>query len=151
MQNEQQSPPESDRNYQYVADDEINLLDYLIVLLKHKWRIAYIVIIAGLIAVIHSLQLPNIYRSEATIVPRQEEKSQTSTLSALRGLGGIAGELVGLGGGGSADKFEIVLKSRHLSRLIVEKHRLLPRLFEENWDPEKNLARKSCPNSSGCL
>lgn len=99
MSDQQQSPPESDRNYQYPVDDEINLLDYLIVLLKHKWRIASIVIIAGIIAVIYSLQLPNIYRSEATIVPRQAEKANSSTLAALRGLGGIAGEIVGLGAG----------------------------------------------------
>jgi len=123
---------------QYV-DDEINLLDYLIVLLKHKWRIASIVIIAGLIAVIHSLQLPNIYRSEATIIPRQKEKSESSTLVALRGLGGIAGELVGLGGGGSADKFVIVLKSRHLSRRIVEKYNLIPQLFEDTWNSENKI------------
>jgi len=139
MSDQQQSPPESDRNYQYVADDEINLLDYLIVLLKHKWRIASIVIIAGLIAVIHSLQLPNIYRSEATIFPRQKEKSESSTLVALRGLGGIAGELVGLGGGGSADKFVIVLKSRHLSRRIVEKYNLIPQLFEDTWNSENKI------------
>ena len=136
MEEQHQVNNTSPQHVPQYPDDEINLLDYLIVLLKHKWRIAYIVIIAGIIAVIYSVRLPNIYRSEATIIPRQEEKSQTSTLSALRGLGGIAGELVGLGGGGSVDKFEIVLKSRLLSHRIVEKHRLQPRIFEDNWDPE---------------
>ena len=136
---EQQSPPEPDRNYPYPVDDEINLLDYLIVLLKHKWRIAYIVIIAGFIAVIYSLQLPNIYRSEATIIPRQEEKTNISpAITTLRDMGGFA-ELIGLGGGGSSSKFQIVLKSRHLSRRIVEKYHLMPQLFEENWDPKKKI------------
>jgi len=139
MEEQHQANNTSPQHVPQYVDDEINLLDYLIVLLKHKWRIAYIVIIAGIIAVIYSLQLPNIYRSEATIVPRQEEKTETSTLAALRGLGGIAGELVGLGGGGSLKKFEIVLKSRHLSRRIVEKHNLLPRLFQDAWDSEKKI------------
>jgi uncharacterized protein involved in exopolysaccharide biosynthesis len=82
--------------------------------------------------------LPNIYRSEATIMPRQQEKSAASSaLSALGGLGGVAGELVGLGGGGDIEKFEVVLKSRELSRRVVKKYKLMPELFEEQWDPLK--------------
>ena len=82
--------------------------------------------------------LPNIYRSEATIIPRQQEKSPASSaLSALGALSGMAGELAGLGGGGDVDKFEVVLKSRDLARRVVEKYKLMPDLFEEEWDPLK--------------
>ena len=119
-------------------DDEINLLDYFIVLLKHKWLILGIVFVTGLAAVIISLMLPNIYRSEATIIPRQQEKAATSSaLAALGALNGMAGELVGLGGGGDLDKFEIVLKSREVARRVVEKYKLMPELFEDEWDPLK--------------
>jgi uncharacterized protein involved in exopolysaccharide biosynthesis len=122
----------------YPEEDEINLLDYLIVLLKHKWLIIGIVFFAGLTAVTVSLMLTNIYRSEATITPRQQEESPASSaLSALGGLGGMAGELVGLGGGGDLEKFEVVLKSRELSRRVVEKYKLMPELFEDEWDPLK--------------
>jgi uncharacterized protein involved in exopolysaccharide biosynthesis len=122
----------------YIEEDEINLLDYVIVLLKYKWLIFGIVFGTGLAAVIISLMLPNIYRSEATIMPRQQEKSAASSaLSALSGLGGMAGELVGLGGGGDVEKFEVVLKSRELARRVVEKYKLLLELFEEQWDPLK--------------
>jgi len=121
----------------YPPEDEINLLDYLIVLLKYKWLIIAMVFVAGIASVTHSLQMDNIYRSEATIVPRQEEKTTTSSaLSALRSLGGIAGELIGLGSGGSTAKFDVVLKSRILSYRIVEKYKLMPRLFEGIWDSE---------------
>jgi uncharacterized protein involved in exopolysaccharide biosynthesis len=123
--------------YEY-DEDEINLLDYFIVLLKHKWLIFGIVFATGLAAVMISLLLPNIYRSEATIIPRQQEKSATSSaLSALGALGGMAGELAGLGGGGDVDKFEVVLESRELARRVVEKHKLLPKLFEDAWDTRK--------------
>ena len=122
----------------YIDEDEINLLDYLIVLLKHKWLIFGIVFATGIAAVIISLMLPNIYRSEATIIPRQQEKSATSSaLSALGALGGMASELTGLGGGGDVEKFEVVLKSRELARRVVEKYKLMPELFEEQWDPLK--------------
>jgi uncharacterized protein involved in exopolysaccharide biosynthesis len=134
----QQPPPHPPYPQYEYEEDEINLLDYVIVLLKYKWLIFGIVFITGIAAVIISLMLPNIYRSEATIIPRQQEKSgASSALSALGAISGMAGELVGLGGGGDVDKFEVVLKSRELSRRVVEKYKLMPELFEEHWDPLK--------------
>ncbi len=125
--------------YPCLEEDEINLLDLLIVLLKRKWVIIGMVFFVGVISVVVSLALPNIYRSQATIVPREQEKSAASSaLSVLGGLGSIAGELVGLGGGGDVEKFEVVLKSRELTRRVVKEHELMPRLFEDDWDAAKN-------------
>jgi uncharacterized protein involved in exopolysaccharide biosynthesis len=131
-------PPPPYYPYPYEPEDEINLLDYFIVLFKHKWLIIGLVFLAGLAAVFVSLRMTNIYRSEATIIPRQEEKSATPpSIAILRGLGGMAEELAGLGSGGSLDKFQVVLKSRFLSQRIVDKYKLMPRLFEKDWDSEK--------------
>jgi uncharacterized protein involved in exopolysaccharide biosynthesis len=131
-------PPPPYYPYPYEPEDEINLLDYFRVLFKHKWLIIGMVFLAGLAAVFFSLRMTNIYRSQATIIPRQEEKSATPpSIAILRGLGGMAEELAGLGSGGSLDKFEVVLKSRYLSQRIVDKYKLMPRLFEEDWDSEK--------------
>jgi uncharacterized protein involved in exopolysaccharide biosynthesis len=94
------------------------------------------VFFAGLGAVVASLRMTNIYRSEATIVCREKKEPSSPALSALKGLGGSAMQLAGLGGGGSMDKFEVVLKSRHLSRNIVARYKLMPRLFEDLWNPE---------------
>ena len=132
--------------YPYDQEDEINLLDYFIVLLKHKNLIIGLVFFTGVFAVIISLLMTNIYRSEAIIVPRQNENATSSSpLSALRGLGGITDENVGLVGGGSAEKFEIVLKSRDLSARVVERYKLRPRLFEEAWNPDKKEWRDDPP------
>lgn len=123
--------------YPYEPEDEINLLDYILVLLKHKWLIIIMVLGAGITSVYLTLQMPNIYRSEATIMPRKVEKSPDSAaISLLRGIGGMASELAGLGIGGSAEKFEIVLKSRILAKRIVEKRKIMPRLFSKIWDPQ---------------
>ena len=62
----QQPPPYPNYPPYEYEEDEINLLDYVIVLLKYKWLIFGIVFITGVAAVIISLMLPNIYRSEAT-------------------------------------------------------------------------------------
>ena len=115
-------------------EDEINLLDLFLVLLKHKKMIIGTVAVAGIGAVIVSLLLTNIYRSSATIAPQATENS--SPVSALSGLGAVGGFL-GIGGNTDLSKLEVVLKSRELTRRIVTKYKLLPLLFADNWDAGK--------------
>jgi uncharacterized protein involved in exopolysaccharide biosynthesis len=97
-----------------------------------------VVVGALLLALIVSLLMSNVYRSEATIIPRQQEKAEgAGILAALKGMFGIAGDIVGFGGGGDVNKIEALLKSRDLVRRVVEKNGLLPKLFEDDWDPQK--------------
>jgi uncharacterized protein involved in exopolysaccharide biosynthesis len=140
----QPAAPDHPRQNLYSDEDEINLLDLLLVLVKRKWLIIAMVFIAGAAAVIISLQLPNIYRSEATIAAREQEQSSARALTgALGGLGGIAATEFGLGGGTEADKIEVLLKSRQLAQLVVEKYNLLPLLFEKKWDPRKKAWKEN--------
>lgn len=117
-------------------DDEINLLDMLIVLLNHKKMIVSVVFLAGVLAVVVSLLMTNIYRSEATIVPTGQDKGG-SGLAALGGLGAMVASEAGLSASGSLDQFDVVLKSRELTNAIVTEHKLLPVLFEDSWDKQK--------------
>jgi uncharacterized protein involved in exopolysaccharide biosynthesis len=119
----------------YDADDEINLLDLFMVLVRRKWLIISIVFLTSVAAVAVSLLMKNIYRSETTIIPREEEKTPSSVLtSALGGLGSmVAGEL-GLGGAGSLEKLEVVFRSRRLAQRAIEKYALMPVLFPDEWD-----------------
>ncbi len=119
-----------------VEEDEINLLDLLLVLMKHKLFIIGIVFFAGAAAVVISLLMQNIYRSEGTIMARTEEKADVNPLSALGGLGGMVAEEFGFGGGGSLEKLEVVLNSRHLTRRVIKRHELMPIIFADIWDPE---------------
>jgi hypothetical protein len=67
--------------------------------------------------------MTNLYRSEATIAARQQEQSSTRALTgALGGLGGIVASEFGLGGGSDADIIEVLVKSRRLAELVIEKH-----------------------------
>ena len=117
-------------------EDEINLLDLFLVLLRHKFLILFLVIVAGAGAVFYSLSLENIYRSDATLTPREEEKSGPS-IPSLGGLGGMMAGQLGLGGGGSLEKLEVVLNSRELTLKIINKYDLMPIIFQEQWDEEK--------------
>jgi uncharacterized protein involved in exopolysaccharide biosynthesis len=115
-----------------------NLLDYLNVLLRRKGLIFFVAIIAGLAALIVTLTMPDVYRSEATIIPRPRDEDSGAKISPLQDLVGVAGEIVRFGSRGDVDKIEIVLKSRELTRRVVERYDLMPDLFEEQWDPLMN-------------
>ena len=116
-------------------NDEINLLDLFLVLVRRKRLIIGTVLFAGIAAVIISLLLPNIYRSEATVLPREQEQSTSGALSsALGGMGGLVAGQLGLGGGGSLEKLEVTMKSKYLAQRVIEKYDLMPILFFSDWD-----------------
>ena len=51
-----------------IPEDEINLLDLLIVLAKHKKMILSVTFIAAMLAVGYAMWLPNIYTGTAKIL-----------------------------------------------------------------------------------
>jgi uncharacterized protein involved in exopolysaccharide biosynthesis len=126
-------------------EDEINLLDLFIVLLKHKVMIFSVVFLAGIAALVISLLMPNVYRSEATIAPTTQEKSGGG-LAALGGFGAMIAAEVGIGATGSLDQFDVVLKSRDLTSTIVREHNLLPVIFEKSWDAKAGNWKVSEPS-----
>jgi uncharacterized protein involved in exopolysaccharide biosynthesis len=132
---EQQRLPQGEMPYPYAEEDEINLVDLFMVLLKRKGLIIGLVFFTGVAAVIISLLMTNIYRSDATILPRQEEQSSSAAISsALVGLGGMVAGQLGLGGAGSLEKMEVIMRSRHLAQQVIEKYDLMPVLFADAWD-----------------
>jgi len=102
-------------------EDEINLLDLFLVLLKRKWLILGIVFLAIIASVIISLLLPLKYTATARILPPKEANPGLSGLFSQTGgaFGGLAGSL--LGGQSSADLYVGILESRSVAdRLIRE-------------------------------
>jgi uncharacterized protein involved in exopolysaccharide biosynthesis len=99
-----------------------------------------IVLITGAAAAIISLLLPDIYRSEATISLRPEEKGTTVSLpGALGGLGAMVAGEFGLGTNSSLEKLEVLLKSRSLSSKVIKKYDLMPLIFPEKWNKDKKI------------
>ncbi len=119
------------------SEDEINLLDLFIVLLKHKVMIFSIVLLTGILAVVYSLQMKNIYRSECTLSPTAQQRSGGGALAALGDLGGMI-SADAFQTAGSLEQFDLVLKSRELTNIIVTSYNLLPILYEDSWDAAHN-------------
>ncbi|OPY72796.1 MAG: Tyrosine-protein kinase wzc [Syntrophorhabdus sp. PtaU1.Bin058] len=80
---------------QKTEDDEINLLDYLIVLAKHKKLIIYTTLVLMVITAIYSLILSPVYKAETKILPPQQSSSGMAS-QLLSQLGGAAGFVSGV-------------------------------------------------------
>ena len=122
-----------------VEEDDISLLDYWRVLVKHKWLIVAITFICTAAATAAAFLMTPIYRAEVLLAPVSEQGSQ-GRLSALAGqLGGLA-SLAGIdigGAGASEDEAIATLRSRALIEQFIKDEELLPVLFHEKWDDER--------------
>ncbi len=121
-------------------DDEINLLDYLIVLLKRKRLITGITFGAAIITAIISLIMPTIYRAETKILPPQQSGSSLALgmLSQMGGIPDIASAALGLKTPG--DLYVGILKSRTVADRIIDRFDLM-KLYDVEYreDARKQL------------
>ena len=108
---------------QQPADDEINLLELLLVIVKHKKMIFLTCLVTFIVACGITLLMPNIYTSTARILPPKDSKGGLSSM--LGGMGDIAA-MAGIStGGGSGELYIGMLKSRTVSDAIIERFDLM--------------------------
>lgn len=110
------------------GEDEINLLQLLVVILKWKKMILGFTLASALVVAVISLFMTPIYRAETNILPPQQSSSGMSQL--MSGLGGAAGFLGGsLGIKNPNDVYIAILKSRAVLDRIIDRFELM-KLFE---------------------
>ena len=113
--------------------DEINLLEYLYVLLKHK-RIIMGLTLAGLmLGFVAALIKGPTWTAEALIAPKELESQKSPSLSGFGALGGLVASQLNLGGNASLDKLDLTLDSRDFSAKLIEHYSLLPAIFKYKW------------------
>lgn len=126
---------------QKLVDDDIDLKEIMRLIVRRKFFIAAFTTVITSVAVVISLWLPNIYRSQALLAPSSlDAKGLASQVGGP--FGGIA-QLAGLDlGGSTVDSVTItleVLKSRQFIIRFIKKHDLLVPLFSaKGWDWKKN-------------
>jgi len=140
-------PPQnklSQDNMQF-EEDEINLFDLLLTLLKRKRMILTITFIAAMLSISLSLRTTAIYRAEVVLVPVGEggKGGLSAALSNLGGLASLAG--VSSMGSGNGDLNLAVLKSREFLWKFIQDEKLMPFLFEADWDADKQNWKQSDP------
>ena len=101
-------------------EDEINLLDILIVLAKHKGMILKATLAAAVLSAGITLLMPNIYTGITRILPPQQNQTTTSAmLNQLGGLAGIASNSLGIKN--PDDLYVGMLKSRNVMGKIARR------------------------------
>lgn len=139
--------PSSNVSAQRVRDpDEINLLEYIYVLVRHKKLIAGLTLFGLALGFIAALIKGPAWVAEAVIAPKETQSQKSSPLAGLGGLGGLMASQLDLFGNASLDKMDLILDSRDFGAKLIEKHDLLPaiykikwpKVYKKYWDPAQN-------------
>ncbi len=113
---------ENEGRKELINDDEIDLIEVLLPLLKNINFIVRICIYAFIISVLISLILPKIYISQATILPPQTQSSISSQI--LSQLGGLAGGISLPQAKDTSELYKAFLQTNEVLDYVIEKNRL---------------------------
>jgi tyrosine-protein kinase Etk/Wzc len=107
------------------SGDEVNLLHYLIVIIKHKKMISSVTLACALITAVISLIMSPIYKAETKILPPQQSNSSISgqLLSQLSGSSGLISNSLGMNNQNVL--YVGMLKSRTVYDYIIDKFMLM--------------------------
>lgn len=118
---------------QAYRDEELSLWELWSILWRGKWVVIATAALFSLGSVSYALLATEWFRSQAVLVP-----ADAKSVPALGGLGGLAALAgVSVGGGETAEALA-VLRSREFAREFIQAHELMPVLFEDKWDAERN-------------
>mgnify|MGYP001473809349 CR=1 FL=1 len=120
-------------------EDEIDLGKLFNVIWSGKWVIFALIISSSLIAVLYSISLPNVYKSEALLSPVVSEASPSGAMSNMGGFATLAGLNFQAQPAGNSTK---ALKK--LRTLSFYEDNILPNIFLpdlmalKSWDSKNN-------------
>ena len=100
-------------------EDEIDLLDLLIVIAKHKRAIIIFTLSAAMIALIVAFLMPKIYTATTTILLPQQGQSSAASMGALSGMAAAS-----LGIKNPSDLYIGMLKSRNVEDALLKRFNL---------------------------
>ena len=114
------------------AEEEINLLELLRVVVRNLPLIARITTAAVILSLAYSLTLQNVYTAKATLLPPQKDSGGGAAALLASMGGGLAGLAGGLGG--SADLYLGILKSRTVTDSVIKRLDLHTEFKSKNAD-----------------
>lgn len=106
--------------------DEINILEYIYVLVKNKWWIIGFALLGLVTGYLAAIKKEPTYKVEAVIAAKENENKSAPNLSGLGAFGGLVAGQLNIGGNPGLDKIDLILGSRKFNAELVEKHGLLP-------------------------
>ncbi len=109
-----------------------SLLDYLLVIAKHKKMIFLTTFGAAVITALITLMMPNIYTARTMIIPSDEDKGGVGAalMAQLGGLAGLSGGAIGAKTTG--DLYVTMLRSETVKDPIIDRFKLID-LYEAKY------------------
>ncbi len=130
-----------------VAEDEVSLFDIWRILVRYKWTILATTVFITLAATLLALLMTPVYRAEVTIAAVTETDKNSrfaAQFDEFDGLAALAG--INVERGGRKNEAIATLKSRLFSEQFIKDEKLLPVLFEQDWDEENQRWRSTDPD-----
>lgn len=111
------------------AGNDVNLIDLLIILAKHKRLLIILPLVMALLGAAYSFVLPNVYLANTKLLPPQQPQSGAAAL--LSQLGGVASVVAGGAGPKNAnDVYIAMLQSRTVADRLIKRFDLAT-VYEE--------------------
>lgn len=104
------------------ARKEFDVIELLIMLLRHKKLLLVMPVVMGLLAALLSLTMPNLYRANTKLLPPQQ--GQSSAAALLSQLGSVASIASGSTVKNPNDVYIAMLKSRNLADRLIKRFAL---------------------------
>ena len=118
--------------------EEINLLEYVQILLKWKNMIIGIVVTMTIIVAVISMLMPRSYRSSAVLLPPSNEQSGVFSDMLSTSLSGL---FSGAGGGDETNRIIAILKSRTVMEKIIKELNLIDIYNADNMEHALDILR----------
>lgn len=112
------------------APDEINILEYIYVLVKNKWWIIGIALLGLVTGYLLAIVKGPSFKAEAVIAAKENENKSTPNLSGFGAFGGLVASQLNIGGNPGLDKIDLILGSRKFNAELVEKYELIPQVIQ---------------------
>ncbi len=124
--------------------DEADVIDLLLVLVRHKKGILQITFATALLALVVALLLPKMYTATATILPPLQKQSALNMMLGQLGTLAKLGEATDLGLKNPADLFVAMLKSRTIEDNLINRFDLRRVYWVKRYqDARKKLDSRS--------
>lgn len=143
-------PPQKDMGFSSQpksTHDEINLLEFIYVLLKNKWWITGAIFLGLILGYTAAVIKGPTWVSEAVISAKESDNSSSSSLSGLGMLGGMVASQLNIAGNPGLDKIELILDSRKFNSEVIDSFGLLPLIYKNSWPKVYRESYDSVKNS----
>ena len=115
-------------------DDEIDLREIFLLLLKKKLFIGLITFLFAISSILYSINLPNIYTSSAILAPANVDNSLSSKAGQLSGLASFSGINIGESGTKSEEAIERIKSYDFFSKYFLPNIKLENLMAVKEWD-----------------